>query len=215
MRRYFLSGSVPSFYDGRCPAARHAQQSRLFSHPPARRPAKCNRAFATTSAAAAAVGGTMHLNALRGICTSRHALTRLIFPLVLDKIAVATRLRPMTSGSAVPATANRTAIVTLQNKRTGTSARGNGDRRQRDCGLRGSQNDAQRYARTQRHDVSHFLTVAVLARILIGARETARDGGVSKKKKKGRPRAEPEYAPRARSGAFSRSFVRARTRCDR
>jgi len=34
----------------------------------------------------------------------------------------------------------------------------------RDCGLRGSQNDAQRYARTQRHDVGHFLTATALVR---------------------------------------------------
>lgn len=57
--------------------------------------------------------------------------------------------------------------------------RGNGDRRQRDiAGLRGSQNDAQRYARTQRHDVGHFS----LARILIGP-GAARRGRPDEEKK--------------------------------
>lgn len=116
------------------------------------RPAKCDR----TSATAAAVLNTMHLYmhsrqmhfAMR--FKSGVFSTRTLTEPRGNKFAARDRK------SAVPGTWVKRRNVTLQNKRTVSSVRGNGDRRQRDCGLRGSQNDAQRYARTQRHDVGHF-----------------------------------------------------------
>lgn len=146
----------------------------------------------------------MHLYALQAYAL-RNAFISVFFTRARGNVAINNTVAQMQKINRVD-NVKRTAIVTLQNKRTGSSARGNGDRRQRDCGLRGSQNDAQRYARTQRYDVGHFLAAAVLARILIGACETARRG-----KKSTVPRVKSEYrARKIRSEA--RSVMCARLR---